>query len=54
MSRDLIPNLPPRPPRTKPAPEHLDSERFLRYLLAIVVTVAVVLMAVTIASLFLA
>jgi hypothetical protein len=51
MSREPIPTPPPRPPRTKLKPEQLDSERFLRYLLAIVVVVAVALVAVTIASL---
>lgn len=51
MSREPIPTPPPRPPRTKLKPEQLDSQRFLRYLLAIVVVVAVALVAVTIASL---
>jgi hypothetical protein len=42
----------PRPPRTRRDPE-LDSERFLRYLLAIVISVAALLSTVAIASVFL-
>ena len=53
MSGELIPNSPPRPPRTRLEREQLDSERFLRYLLAIVVAVGVLLVAVAVASLFL-
>jgi hypothetical protein len=51
MSREPIPTPPPRPPRTRLEPERLDSERFLRYLLAIVVAVGALLVAVAIAGL---
>lgn len=43
----------PRPPRTRREPERLDSERFLRYLLAIVVIVAALFVVVAIAGLVL-
>jgi len=44
----------PQPPRTRRKRDPLDSDRFLRYLLAIVVTVAVLLIAVAAAGVFLA
>jgi hypothetical protein len=43
LSRAPFPTSRPRPPRTKPTEAHLDSERFLRYVLAIVVVVAALL-----------
>jgi hypothetical protein len=49
MSREPLPN-PPRPPSTKLREPHLDSERFLRYLLAIVVAVAALLVGVAFAA----
>ena len=52
MSREPFPTPPPRPPRTKLKPERLDSERFLRYLLAIVVAVWALLFVVMFASLY--
>ena len=53
MSRDPVSGPPPRPPRTRTEPEQLDSDRFLRYLLATVVAVAGALIVVAIAGLFL-
>ena len=54
-SPDLTTRRPmPLPPRTRRRREHLDSERFLRYLLAIVLTVAALLVGIAVASLFLA
>jgi hypothetical protein len=56
VSRDPLATLPPppQPPRTRLRPAPLDSERFLRYLLAIVVTVGALLVAVSLATIFLA
>ena len=56
VSREPHPTLPPppQPPRTKLPPSPLDSERFLRYLLGIVVTVGALLVAVSLATIFLA
>lgn len=53
MSREPFPTPPPRPPWTKPTEAHLDSERFLRYLLAIVVAVAALLVGIAFAAFFL-
>ena len=53
MSREPFPTPPPRPPWTNPTEAHLDSERFLRYLLAIVVAVAALLVGVAFAAFFL-
>jgi hypothetical protein len=44
----------PQPPRTRREREPLDSDRFLRYLLTIVVTVAILLVAIAAAGIFLA
>jgi hypothetical protein len=56
VSRDPLSTLPPfpQPPRTKLPPSPLDSERFLRYLLGTVVAVGALLVAVSLATIFLA
>ncbi|MCD6015646.1 MAG: hypothetical protein K0R88_1730 [Solirubrobacterales bacterium] len=53
MSREPFPTPPPQPPWTKLTETHLDSERFLRYLLAIVVAVAALLVVIAFAAFFL-
>jgi hypothetical protein len=55
MSRDPLETLPPppRPPRTRLPPSPLDSERFLRYLLGIVVAVGALLVAAAFVTIFL-
>jgi hypothetical protein len=53
MSREPFPTPPPRPPWTKLPEPHLDSERFLRYLLATVVAVAALLIGIAFAALLL-